>query len=308
MQLEEAVEEFLLAKWAEGMSPLTIKWYKTHFKRLLRFLGKTMSVGDITLKDLRRFAAHLHEQSSTYRTHSIRPEEEGGFSIWTMCGSIQALRTFFKWLAEEEIIKGNPAARLKQIKPPRPEPKAVSPEDFALLIRAAEDNLRDYALLLFLADTGCRVGELTSLRVQDLNLDEEIAFVRGKGHKLREVLFTKPTAEALRRWLKARPKDKGDAVFVGKRGPLTPSGIYQVLKRLKKRAGVSGPCNPHAFRHGFARHYILTDGDMLSLSIILGHSSSEVTREFYAVFLPRELKEKHHKHSPVVDALRREED
>jgi integrase/recombinase XerD len=80
---------------------------------------------------------------------------------------------------------------------------------------------------------------------------------------------------------------------------LTDSGIALILKRLKKRAGVTGRTNPHAFRHGFAREFILNGGDIVVLSKLLGHNNINTTAAFYAIFTEDELAGMHAKFSPL---------
>jgi integrase/recombinase XerD len=89
---------------------------------------------------------------------------------------------------------------------------------------------------------------------------------------------------------------------LGRRGSpwLTDEGVRQLLKRLKAKAGVTGPVNPHAFRHGFAREYLLNGGDLGTLADLLGHSDVQVTWQHYAIFRTAELQAKHDKHSPVA--------
>jgi len=81
---------------------------------------------------------------------------------------------------------------------------------------------------------------------------------------------------------------------------LTPSGVNQLLSRLRKRANVHGRANPHAFRHGFAKMYLMNGGDLASLADLLGHESVETTRQFYAVFRAEELAQKHERFTPVA--------
>jgi site-specific recombinase XerD len=87
----------------------------------------------------------------------------------------------------------------------------------------------------------------------------------------------------------------GDWVFPSHKTceQLTVSGVNQVLKRLKKRAGVTGRANPHAFRHGFAKDYLMAGGDLASLADLMGHESVETTKSFYAVFEQEDLRRKH---------------
>ena len=120
-----------------------------------------------------------------------------------------------------------------------------------------------------------------------------------------------PTADALRRWLEVRPAVDGDWLFINL-GPraihpqLTEDAVGEALRRLRKVAGVVEPVTPHRFRHGFAREYLRSGGDLATLSRILGHSSVEVTARYYAVFTPSELQDFHGKHSPIAALIKRQ--
>ncbi|MBN1956041.1 MAG: tyrosine-type recombinase/integrase, partial [Anaerolineae bacterium] len=111
--------------------------------------------------------------------------------------------------------------------------------------------------------------------------------------KARYVYLKERTTDALRSWLSVRPSGKGDAVFVGLRGPLTESGIYQVLRRLAKAADIEGRHNPHSMRHGWARGALRNGADISDVSQILGHSDIAVTVKFYGQWADDELKERH---------------
>ena len=308
MKLEEAVEEFLLSCCADGLSPRTVEWHRSHLKRLVSYLDK--DVAAISAHDIRDFVAYVRNRSCRYVGHPTHPPIEGGVSIVTIHGCMRSVKRFFRWLEKEGVISENPAARLRLPKLPSRVPKGIAPSDFRKLLACCNGNkvqeLRDRAIVLFLADTGCRAGEVCSLKVEDLNLDEGIALVRGKGRKERMVAMSQTTCEALKAYLEVRPKGKGEQVFIGQRGPLTVSGLSQVMRRLKKKAGVSGCCNPHSFRHGFAREWLMSGGDMASLSDLLGHADIETTK-VYSVFRMMELKAKHNQHSPVMHMLVEEE-
>jgi site-specific recombinase XerD len=105
--------------------------------------------------------------------------------------------------------------------------------------------------------------------------------------------------------LEIRPTDQGDWLFVSqslshkRRGRLETSGVAQVLKRRAKDAGIKGPCNPHSFRHFFAREFLLAGGDLGTLADLMGHEDVQTTK-IYAIFTVQELKEKHAKHSPLL--------
>jgi integrase len=172
----------------------------------------------------------------------------------------------------------------------------MDPVDLLLIVAEAEKRAkagrpRDLALVLFAADTGCRRGEIRSLRISNLDLDKMEASVRGKNmgeENDREVEFSEGSAQALQDWLAVRPKVDHDYVFVSLSTdhnlygePLGVNGIYAVFKRLAKASGVKGLYNPHAIRHLVGQHF--TDTTNLELARQkLGHSDISVTADFYA--------------------------
>jgi site-specific recombinase XerD len=291
MSLSEAIERLLIATRAEGRSPRTVQAYAEKLGHLMRYLGDP-PVEAVTVDDLRRFLAAQYEK---------------GLSAFTVKTRVRAFKRLFNFLEAEGILESNPAQRVKTPQPKRGEPKGIRWGDFLALLDTTGPgsvlDLRDRALLLLLFDTGCRVGGLVGLRVDDLDLEHLRAVVTEKGGKTRLVFFQEETAQALAAWLAVRPQDRGPWLFVsfkGKYGRLTVSGVYHVLKGRGKLAGCTGPVNPHAFRHGFARAYLLSGGDLGTLADILGHSTVEVTKAYYGIFTVAELQAKHAQHSPIV--------
>jgi integrase/recombinase XerD len=312
MLLDEAIESLLLATEANGRSPQTVEGYRRKLKPLQAFLGN-VPVEKITVNDLRRYIVHLKERSTRWADHPKHQEREGGLSPFTVASYCRALRRLFNWLQEEGIIQINPAQKIKFPQPKCDKPKSISLEDMLALLETTNGgdiaNLRDRAIILFLADTGCRVGGLCGLRIQDVNFEEKEATVREKGDKTRMVPLSQPTADALKDWLSVRPAGHGPWLFVSlgnkAQGRLSPNGVRQMLRRRAKIAGIAGPSNPHAFRHAFGREYLLGGGDLATLSELMGHSDIRVTKESYGIFTFQELKEKHERHSPIARLLGR---
>lgn len=308
MLLSQAIDALIIATRADGRSARTSDGYRQSLVHLLAFLGDR-DIGAITLGDLRAYAADLRTRDMRFANHPSRSPIEGGLSVFSIASRLRAVKRLFKWLAEEELLPDNPARRLKLPKLPDKEPKSISIDAFEALLAATDEdsvtNRRDRAILLVLADTGCRVGGLVSLRLADLDLDHNQARVSEKGEKLRTIYYMPTTADALRRWLAVRPTVDADWLFINlgpkQRHPqLTEDAVGEVLRRLKRRANVAEPVSPHRFRHSFAREYLRAGGDLATLSRILGHSSVEVTARYYAVFTPSELQDFHGKYSPVV--------
>lgn len=293
------VDNFILSLKADGCSPRTLEWYEEKLRRLERWLEKP--IDQASIQDLRRFVAHLQERRERYENHPTRNRLDGGLSPHYIRSHVRAVKRFFSWLVNEGLVsvESNPAARLKLPKVPRGAPRGVEMPDVERLLKAARAEPREYAILLFLVDTGCRAGEVCGLELADLDLERGTAFVRGKGQKERVVGLLTPTLKAVKEWLLVRPEGKGERVFVGKRGGLSPSGLSQLLRQLKREAGVRGRCNPHSFRHALAREWLDADGDLASLSEFLGHSDIKTTKDFYALYTSKELLCKQRRLSPV---------
>jgi integrase/recombinase XerC len=275
MKLSEAIEEFRLDIPVEA----TRRVYLYTLNKLLKHLGD-VEISSIDISALRRW----------------REQAQVGLSVHTFHRDVRQVRTFFNWLVDEQHLKHSPAARLKMPRLPKGEPpKDISSVDLERIIGYARDHgsARDYAVVRFLAESGGRVGGMVKLRLGDLDLEKGQALVREKGSKTRTVRFGPETIHALRAWLIVRPRDKwGDVIFIGKRGPLTQSGVYRLLQRLATAAEVEGRFNPHAFRHAFARRLLKHGADLGTVSRLMGHSDIKTTHQFYAVWSADELTER----------------
>lgn len=299
----DAVKEFNTARHADGLKPATLRWYRHRLGSLAKSFGER-DLCSLSGHDLRSYVVSLRTRHSRYADATQRPEKPGGLTEDTLNGHLRALRTFFRWCIREYELPTDwyPLARIRISRVIQTVPKAVDLHDFEVLLDQCDDSFmgkRNRAILLFMADSGCRAGGLIGLRLTDLDLNGGRALVTEKFNKSRVVCFTMYTARALTAWLEVRP-ERGDYLFCDRFGqPLKHSGLYQVLARLKKRAGLSGRVNPHAFRHMFAREYLNNGGDLASLSRLMGHTDTATTANYYAVFTERELQEKHHRFSPI---------
>lgn len=291
MDLQALITTFLLACQASGLAAKTIRWYSANLQCFAAFITGQWW----TAPALRSFLAALATRPR-YPDHPAR--STGVLSTATLHGYHRTLRRFFSWLLSEGHLTDNPMLAIKPPRLPRRVPRGIAADDLRRLLAAA-DQPRDRALLLLLADTAARASEICNLRLADVDLTKGLSIVHGKGGQDRFVFLSPPTAQALGAWEAELPAQHGDWLFPGQRGPLTASGLAQVLKRLKKRSGVTGRCNAHSFRHGFARDYLLDGGDLASLCDLLGHSDVAVTK-MYSAFTVTELQRCHQKHSPVA--------
>jgi len=219
---------------------------------------------DVGRDELRQFFLHLQELGyrKGYRNNIGR-----------------SLQAFFKWLADEEqlpnpfdLVKPPPAPKLgEELKP------IVESESLRLLVKDAEagrdfQSRRDAVLLRLFACTGCRLAEITNLKVGDLDLKDRTALVTGKGNKQRRVKFDYKCALALDRYLRKRaehPAASLPALWFGtrRREPMTESGVRRAIVRRAQRLGLK--VHPHMFRHTFSHNWLDqggAEGDLMELN------------------------------------------
>jgi len=305
MGLQEAVKLFLAAM--EGVtSPKTITFYRKRLPSLITFLGD-IPAEEIHLADLRAWRGYLSSRPLRFTNRHPRAPSENHLSPHTVHQYVRCVRRLFRWLFLEGLIPANPALRLELPALPDPRPRGISLADMEKLIVSA-DLLRDRALVLFLGDTAARVGGVAGLQLKDLDLSLGQAMVHEKGRggqgKCRPVFFNERTREALAAYLAVRPEIPGcESLFVREHcnryppGGLTTDGIYQVLKRLARKAGVKANYNPHSFRHGSLRGMLENGMPLPDVSRIAGHSSVSVTGDIYGVVSDTVLRGRHQKYS-----------
>lgn len=285
--LQSAVEGFLSAQAGE-VSKSTRDWYSRCLSSFVSFVGPEFDLCAISPGKIRSYRAHLIDRD---------------MSIYSVHGRQRAVRRLFSWLTEEGITDRNIALDVPLVRLPPQPPKALADDDLIrLLEQLPAESVRDRAIILFLVDTGCRVGGLCSLTLSTLDLPNRCATVIEKGQRGRRVYFTEMTAEMLALYRSARPDVGTDALFVTNVGkPLQPNGIRMILQRVGKRAGVKGRINAHSFRHAFARSFLRNGGNLAALGRLLGHTpGSPVTARYYAVWDDRELQEFHERYSPLA--------
>lgn len=286
MLLNQAIEEFLLACSADGLREKTIIWYTSLLGRFAAKLTRE-SLRTVTTSEIRQYLVQLRQAK---------------YSEDTIHGHTRALHRFFAWCAVEYDMP-NPMRNIRYPKLPKPKyPKTVDIEDVIKLLEACEDDwygIRDKAMIAFLFDTGVRAEGICGLKMERFSVGEHWAYVYEKGGKGRTVAFTETTAHLLSLWMAVRLES--EFVFHNRLGDqLTTNGLLQMTNRLKRKAGVIGRANPHAFRHGFAKEYLKSGGNLVVLSKILGHESIEVTAHFYGVFTGDEIPHFHRKYSPML--------
>jgi integrase/recombinase XerD len=169
-------------------------------------------------------------------------------------------------------------------------------------------GFRNYTIILLLLDTGIRLSELIGLKIDDIDFQQSCLLVKGKGNKERVVPFGSQVRRTLRRYVmrfRSEPDSpRTEEVFLSEDGfSLRPRAVQSMLKRLEKKANLSGiGVNPHRFRHTFAREFLVNGGNIFSLQKILGHSSLEVVK-MYVNLMTNDILNQHRRFSPVDNSF-----
>lgn len=303
MTLPVLLELFAATKKVEGKSPKTISWYINRMQHFIAFLGEKIHIADLTLNNARAFIASLQERTQRYVDHPISPVQDGGLSPYTIHGYVRTLKAFGAWMAEEGFISQNPFANLKRPKLPETLIEVLSDQEIGAITQNINPNTflgaRMAVVFSLLLDTGIRANELLTLKIEDIDLDRNCLKVRGKGNKERIVPFGNGTKKVIMRYaVTFRPKSDSPYLVLSVDGEkLNYDSLAHLVKRLGESVGIPR-LHPHLLRHTFAVRYLMNGGDLMSLRLILGHTSISVT-QMYLHLAQQHVQVQYTKFSPM---------
>ncbi len=287
--MDDLIERYInYLKYERNASPHTIRNYHSdlvQFRDFLRGGSKEALVDIDTVKTvrIRAFLAHLFQK------------QEKKASI---ARKLAAIRAFFKFLARESLITGNPAATVSTPKLDKKLPRIMTEEEMntfldrvATAAQGGESSiLRDRAILELLYASGLRVSELAGLDVRSVNFGDAFVLVRGKGDKERIVPFGSKAKGALEAYLPSREKllretrTGSPALFLNVYGGrLTTRSVDRILKRYVRTYGPNVKASPHSLRHAFASHLLAEGADLRAIQEMLGHKSLTTTQKYTQV-------------------------
>lgn len=199
---------------------------------------------------------------------------------------LSALRSFFEYLIDVQLLPINPAKGVRPPKGPRKLPGTIDVDQMAgMLDAASEDELevRDVAMWELFYSSGLRLSELVGLDCPDIDLKDGSVFVRsGKGNRSRYVPVGKKACVAVSQWLETRPayaKLEEKALFVSRLGRrISNRNVQQRLARWRIKQGVDANVHPHSLRHSFASHMLEGSGDLRAVQELLGHANIATTQ------------------------------
>jgi integrase/recombinase XerD len=280
--MEQYLTQFLSALSSQkGYSENTIAAYRNDLGQFAQFMrerrGASAEPSEATTELVEAYVESLQSP-------------EGGYAPSTVARKIAAVKSFFHFLQEQQIITSDPALKLSSPKIKKNVPKTLAPDEIERLLAAPRHAagpkaLRDSALLEILCATGMRVTEVVNLRVEDVDWDKGEIVCRGKGERQRHIPLGSALTTLSEYVQSARPALRTEAspemLFLNHRGKkLTRQGVWLILKEAAEAAGIGMEVTPHTLRHSFAKHLVGKGEDLRRVQQLLGHANLSTTQVY----------------------------
>jgi len=268
--MERYIEKFMrYLEIEKNYSQHTILNYRLDLEGFSKFLGAT-EIEKVDYLTLRKYLAALKEKNLGSRSVNRH---------------LSSLRSFFRFLTREGLLKTNPMLSVSSPKQDKHLPQFLTEDEVTKLIESAfpknlldERGLRDRAILEAFYSTGMRISELVALNQEDIDFIGGIVKVMGKGRKERIVPIGERAIAVIRDYLKKRRK-QAEALFLNKSGRrITTRGVRNIVHKYIRFAGLKQGISPHTLRHSFATHLLNRGADLRSIQELLGHVNLSTTQ------------------------------
>ena len=273
MTLIDAFENFLqYCRFEKTLTNQTIQDYKEDFLQFQRYYPDKKELADLNKNDLNEFS---YDQALN------------GLSPATIARRIATIKNFYMFLESDNLAKGIISEEITIPKKDKTLPQVLSEEEINQLLNApdltSEKGIRDYAVLEILYSCGLRVSEAANLQIKQINEQEEIINILGKGKKERIVPIRKSALKAVKTYInEVRNKHlviDNKAVFIGKNGKrMSRQALYNIVVNNAKLAGIQKEIHPHTLRHSFATHLLDNGADLRVVQELLGHTNIGTTQ------------------------------
>jgi integrase/recombinase XerC len=277
-EIQKGMKRFLDSMRDERhASAHTLRAYGNELRRFAEYLGPEARWKEIDHLTLRGFLSHLHGC---------------GLSKVSVARALAALRSMYKWLAREGVVRQNPAKLVATPRLPKKLPRVPTMEELnGLLDSGMPENAsfpeRDRAIFELLYGCGLRNSELVGIELGDIEEANGVVLVRGKGKKQRYVPLEGAAAEALKAYREARQKLLNAAgrstrrLFINRRGgPLTTRSVGRIVKQIAVARGLPPDIHPHTLRHAFGTHMLTEGADLRAIQELLGHERLSTTQKY----------------------------
>jgi site-specific recombinase XerD len=292
LTIDAAISSYHLSLRAGNKSASTIKTYLAALAQFSRFLaerGMPRTLRAIRREHVEAFIVALQDAGQRPATVSI---------------AYRSLQPFFKWALGEDEIAASPMERMTPPIVPEEPPAVLRDEELKAILDACAgadfEARRDTAIIRLLLDTGMRRAELAGLKLDDIDMDQQVAIVMGKGRRPRACPFGNKTAQAIDRYVRLRLAHQFAArpeLWLARKGVLTDSGVLQVLRRRGAQAGIA-KLHPHQFRHTYAHMWLADGGNEGDLMRLAGWKSRQMLSRYGASAADERAREAYRKRSP----------
>ena len=310
-------EFFSYLRYEKHFSDHTLKCYNTDLQQYIEFLdteqaGSTTqdsfeSGGTTTAVAMEVRAEILSVTAATIREFLVVLHNKN-YSRATTARKLATLRSFYKFLVRRGYLQSSPVAVIRTPKQEKRLPKFMEAEQIEALFDAPDRTtllgLRDWAMLEVMYSTGVRVSELVGLDIADVDFDEAILHIRGKGRRERLAPVGQRALDAIRQYIAKRGQPKPgesvdqQALFINKSGQrLSTRSVRRKLDKYLAQANLDPSISPHTLRHTFATHMLNRGADLRSVQELLGHRSLSTT-QVYTHLTTGRLKEVYDKSHP----------
>lgn len=290
-KLNELIEEFLRYLLIDkGYSNNTIESYKRDLEKFLEY-NKNKNINDISNEDLKKYIKYLSNENLNEKS---------------IARNISSLKSFYKFLVINKYIDNNVSDVLYLPKIKKGLPNILT-EDEVLKLLDIEliDNFsyRNKAMLELMYATGLRVSELINLKLQDIDLNQDIIRTFGKGSKERVIPIGDYAKEYLEKYIyeyrgSMLKKESSEYLFLNNHGKqMTRQGFFKIIKKIAKEKGIYNDLSPHTLRHSFASHLLKYGADLRTIQELLGHSDISTT-QIYTHITNEELKKNYNEFHP----------
>jgi len=296
-QIDEAITTYFTALAVEGKLPRTIESYRETL-RACRRAGRELALPDAieayTVEHAYAFLADLQDRGASAAYRNRRHREVSAFFSWCLT------------MGQLDPDRRHVFARVKLAPQERRVKSPFSAAELGRLLdgqdRSRLKGCREYALILFLLDTGVRATECFNVRLEDVDWEQCRVLVHGKANKQRFVGIGERTAGALRDYIDRFRGDVPGALFQTRDGRsfASPSAIRVILSRIAKSVGLATKANPHRFRYTFATWAIASGAREIDVQLLLGHSSPQMTQHYARAYDAEQAVQAHAVMSPVA--------
>lgn len=289
--INECIEKFIEyliidKKYSEN----TVKSYKNDLKKYETFM-KNINIQNIKENHIKNYLKYLKDNNNDNRTINH---------------NISTLRSFYKFLLIEKIIKDNPMEYIEMPKTKKSLPKTLSIEEIDKLldIKLTDSfSYRNKAMLELMYSSGLRVSELVNVKIHDIDVSNCIIRIMGKGKKERIVPLGDYAIKYIELYLKEHrnkliKRELNEYLFLNNHGKkMTRQGFFKILKQLAHEKNIKTDFSPHTLRHSFASHLLNGGADLRSIQEMLGHESISTT-QIYTHVSKEQLKENYNNYHP----------